>query len=148
MRQILASLAAGAVFGVGLAVAQMTDPLKVLAFLDIAGDWDPSLAFVMAAAIPVAALGVAIGRRHERPLLVPQFPPAPGAAIDKRLLTGAALFGAGWGIVGYCPGPALASLGNLSWQTAVFVVSMLAGMAAFRWLPATAGISRARRPAP
>lgn len=148
MRQIIAALAAGALFGVGLVVAQMTDPLKVLGFLDVLGDWDPSLAFVMGTAIPVTALGVALGRRRERPLLAPQFAKRPGKAIDSALVIGAVLFGAGWGIVGYCPGPAMASLGNGSWQTAVFVLAMLTGMAAFRLLPNAAAISRAPPPTP
>jgi uncharacterized membrane protein YedE/YeeE len=148
MRQVLASLVAGALFGGGLVVAQMTDPLKVQAFLDIAGDWDPSLAFVMAAAIPVAAIGVAYGRRRQRPLLAPRFDQPPSKTINRKLMTGAALFGAGWGLVGYCPGPALASLGNGSWQTAVFVLSMLVGMAAFRWVPTAAWFSPVHPPEP
>ena len=113
MGQIVAALAAGALFGVGLVIAQMTDPLKVLGFLDVAGDWDPSLAFVMAAAIPVTAAGIALGQHRGRPVLAAQFSRPRQTAIDMRLLTGAAIFGAGWGLVGYCPGPALASLGRV-----------------------------------
>jgi len=134
MRPIVASLAAGILFGTGLVIAQMTDPMKVMAFLDIAGDWDPSLAFVMAAAIPVAAAGIALGRIFGRPMLAPQFARRRQTAIDRKLLIGASIFGAGWGLVGYCPGPALAAVGNGSWQTSVFIVAMFAGMAAFHLL--------------
>ena len=106
----------------------MVNPAKVLGFLDLAGDWDPSLAFVMAAAIPVAALGFRLGGRMEAPLCDIAFAPPARRRIDARLLGGAALFGIGWGIAGYCPGPALASLGFGGWPVLVFVAAMLGGM--------------------
>jgi uncharacterized membrane protein YedE/YeeE len=122
MRSLLIAAVAGLLFGLGLTVSAMIDPGKVLGFLDIAGDWDPSLIFVMAGGIPVAALGYVFGRRDK---------PAIPTAIDRRLLLGAALFGVGWGLVGYCPGPALASLGFGNPSTVLFVAAMLTGMAAF-----------------
>ena len=131
MRRIGAALLAGAIFGMGLVVSHMVDPLKVQAFLDVTGDWDPSLAFVMAAAIPVAALGPALTRRLGHPLLERRLAEPPRGPVNARLLLGAALFGAGWGLVGYCPGPALASLGNGAPGTLLFVAAMGAGMAAY-----------------
>ncbi|TCZ61026.1 DUF6691 family protein [Roseicella aquatilis] len=122
MPRILAALAAGALFGTGLVLSGMANPAKVVAFLDVAGDWDPSLAFVMAGAIPVAAIGFRLGARRAAP--------ARGA-IDARLLGGAVLFGLGWGLAGFCPGPALAALGFAGWKAALFVAAMLAGMGLF-----------------
>ena len=127
---ILAALLAGLLFGLGLVVSAMVDPAKVLGFLDLAGDWDPSLALVMVGAIPVAALGFVLGRRRPRPLLAASFQPPTARALDSRLIRGAALFGAGWGLVGFCPGPALASLALGAWQSWVFAAAMLLGMAA------------------
>ncbi len=127
---IAAALLAGLVFGMGLVVSAMVDPAKVLGFLDLAGDWDPSLALVMAGAIPVAAIGFALGRRRSRPVLAPAFQPPAAAGLDRPLLQGAAMFGVGWGLVGYCPGPALASLALGAWQGWVFAAAMLMGMAA------------------
>lgn len=128
MPRILAALASGLLFGLGLVVSGMVNPAKVLGFLDIAGDWDPSLAFVMAAAIPVAALGFRLGGRMEAPLCDTAFAPPARRRIDARLLGGAALFGIGWGLAGFCSGPALASLGFGGWPVLVFVAAMLGGM--------------------
>ncbi len=122
MRALLIAAIAGLLFGLGLTVSTMIDPSKVLGFLDIAGDWDPSLIFVMGGAIPVAATAYAFGRRDRH---------APPIGIDRRLLVGAALFGIGWGLVGFCPGPALAALAFGSANTILFVAAMLAGMVAF-----------------
>jgi uncharacterized membrane protein YedE/YeeE len=132
MPRIIAALAAGALFGLGLVVSGMTNPAKVLAFLDLAGDWDPSLAFVMAGAIPVAAIGFALGRRRAAPLCAPGFAPPTARDVDARLVGGAVLFGLGWGIAGFCPGPALAALCFGGWQVALFVAAMLAGMGVFQ----------------
>ena len=118
MRQEATALASGTIFGAGLAIAQMTNPAKVLAFLDVAGAWDPSLALVMAAALAVSALGV---RASKRAIDAP-------SAIDGRLLGGAALFGLGWGLAGLCPGPALAALAGGSGKVVLFTASMVAGM--------------------
>lgn len=137
MTRILAALAAGALFGTGLILSGMANPAKVLAFLDVAGDWDPSLAFVMGGAIPVAALGFALGRRRAAPLCAAGFAPPPRGLVDARLLGGAVLFGLGWGLAGFCPGPALASLGFAGWQAWLFVAAMLGGMGLFRLIPET-----------
>ncbi|WP_431270253.1 DUF6691 family protein [Dankookia sp. P2] len=131
MRRILAALAAGALFGTGLVLSGMANPAKVLAFLDLAGNWDPSLAFVMAGAIPVAAIGFRLGARRAAPLCAPAFAAPARGAIDARLLGGAVLFGLGWGLAGFCPGPALAALGFGGWKASLFVASMLAGMGIF-----------------
>lgn len=128
-RRLLAALCAGLLFGLGLAVSGMVNPDKVLGFLDLAGDWDPSLALVMAGAIPVAAIGCALSRRMPAPLCARHFALPPGLPVDTRLLAGAALFGLGWGLAGYCPGPALAVLGLGVPAALVFVPAMLLGMA-------------------
>ena len=124
----LVALACGLVFGLGLGISGMTDPQKVQNFLDFAGTWDPSLAFVMGGAVTVSALGSWLARRRDRAVLGARFPELP-SAVDGRLLAGSALFGVGWGLVGLCPGPALANLARPEASTLVFVASMLAGMA-------------------
>ena len=128
----LVSLAAGLLFGLGLTVSQMINPTKVIGFLDLFGDWDPSLAFVMATAIPVAALGYTLARRCRSPLCAPDFSDPAQAHVDQRLVLGAVLFGIGWGMVGYCPGPAIAGLGLGNPATVLFVGSMLVGMGIYR----------------
>lgn len=133
MKRSFAALLAGLLFGLGLVVSQMIDPAKVLAFLDIAGSWDPSLAFVMIGAIPVAAIGFRATRRRPAPLLDTRFHGPSRTRVDRTLLTGSALFGIGWGLVGYCPGPALASLALGRWQSWVFVAAMLVGMIGYRF---------------
>jgi uncharacterized membrane protein YedE/YeeE len=129
-RVILASIA-GLLFGTGLTVSGMINPAKVLGFLDVLGDWDPSLVFVMAAAIPVAMMGFRAARRLHTPLCATAFVEPTASHVDTRLISGAIVFGLGWGLVGYCPGPALASLGLGGWRSWVFVAAMLAGMAVF-----------------
>jgi uncharacterized protein len=131
MPSLLVALASGLLFGLGLTVSAMVDPAKVLGFLDIAGNWDPSLAFVMIAAIPVAAIGFAIASRRGKPLIDIFFRGPMATAIDRRLVLGAVVFGVGWGLVGYCPGPALAALSFGNPATWLFVVAMLAGMALY-----------------
>ena len=132
MRPPLAALAAGLLFGAGLALSDMVNPARVLAFLDLAGAWDPTLAFVMAAALLPAALGYAVARRRTRPLLGDRFWIPENRVVDRRLIAGAVLFGAGWGLVGLCPGPAVAGLALGYWQAWLFTAAMLAGMAAHR----------------
>ncbi len=132
MRRTLASLLAGLLFGLGLIVSHMIDPAKVLAFLDLAGNWDPSLAFVMIGAIPVAAVGFRATRGQRAPLFDTRFHGPARTRIDRPLVAGAALFGIGWGLVGFCPGPAVTSLALGRWQSFVFVAAMLIGMAAHR----------------
>ena len=128
---IVVALVAGLVFGVGLIVSGMANPAKVLGFLDLAGKWDPSLAFVMAGAIAVGVVAFALARKRERSLLdVPMRLPA-STAIDKRLVLGSVAFGVGWGLVGFCPGPALVALGTGLPKAIAFVIAMLAGMMIF-----------------
>lgn len=124
----LVALLCGTLFGAGLAVADMTNPEKVLNFLDFAGRWDPSLAFVMGAALVVTAAGYAIARRAPRPWLAGIYSLPTRSDVDRDLVLGAATFGVGWGLVGLCPGPALASLWRGSPEISVFVASMLVGV--------------------
>jgi uncharacterized membrane protein YedE/YeeE len=132
--KVLAALLSGFLFGIGLAVSQMTNPAKVQAFLDVAGAWDPSLAFVMAAALGVSGIAVAIARRRPQSLLgEPLQIPAP-AALDFPLIAGATLFGVGWGLGGFCPGPALAGLATGAPAVWVFTASMFAGVLSYRWI--------------
>lgn len=121
----------GLCFGIGLIVSGMTDPSKVLGFLDLAGNWDPSLAFVMGGAVLVGWIAFRIAGRRERALLG-QPMRLPGAArIDRRLVLGSLAFGAGWGLAGYCPGPALAALATGGAKPLIFSLAMLAGMGIF-----------------
>lgn len=129
MRNILPGLVVGLIFGAGLALSDMVNPARVQAFLDVAGAWDPTLAFVMGAAILPSAIAYLIRRRMDRPLLEGRFSIPESRTLDRPLLLGAALFGIGWGLVGFCPGPALAGLVLGAWQPWLFVAAMLAGMA-------------------
>ena len=132
---VLAALISGTVFSFGLALSQMTNPAKVLGFLDVAGAWDPSLAFVMAAAVAVTMISFRLILKRDLPLWGDRFFMPTRRDLDARLLSGAAIFGIGWGLVGYCPGPALASLVYALPQTAIFIVAMVAGAAIVRaWL--------------
>jgi uncharacterized membrane protein YedE/YeeE len=125
------SFLAGLIFGIGLIVSGMANPAKVLGFLDIFGRWDPSLALVMAGAIAVGAIGFALAGRRKLSLLgVPMALPT-ARQIDKRLMLGSVVFGIGWGLAGFCPGPALVALGAARMEALVFVASMVAGMLAF-----------------
>ncbi|SFW29825.1 YeeE/YedE family protein [Luteibacter sp. UNCMF366Tsu5.1] len=128
------SVLAGLLFGVGLALSDMVNPQRVQAFLDVAGTWDPSLALVMISALIPSALAWQIRRRRSRPVFDQQFHVPTSRRIDTALLSGAALFGMGWGLVGLCPGPALADLVIVPWPTLVFVVAMIAGMGVHRLL--------------
>ena len=125
----LVALGAGLLFAVGLALAGMTQPSKVLAFLNVTGDWDASLLFVMGSAVVVYALAYRLSQRLPRPLLGPSFSTPTSTRIDARLVIGAIVFGIGWGLAGYCPGPAVASLGAGGTQVFVFVAAMLTGTA-------------------
>jgi uncharacterized protein len=128
----ISALLIGLLFGLGLIVSGMTNPAKVLAFLDVTGAWDPSLALVMAGAITVAAPGFFFARRIPRSLngQPMRLPVAP--RIDRRLLTGSALFGTGWGLAGFCPGPALVGAGAGEAKALIFVIAMIGGMTLFR----------------
>lgn len=123
---------AGALFAVGLALSGMTQPAKVTAFLDFFGDWDPSLAFVMGGAILVYLPLYRITQKRRTPVFASRFLLPTKTDIDGRLLGGAALFGIGWGMAGYCPGPGITSLGSGSPRAVVFVLSMIAGMVVYR----------------
>jgi uncharacterized membrane protein YedE/YeeE len=117
------------VFGIGLAVSGMTDTAKVLGFLDIFGAWVPDLAFVLGGAVCVTLVAFRFVLKRERPLLSSSFLLSGKTVIDRRVLGGAAIFGIGWGVYGYCPGPALSALVYLDSKTLIFVVAMLVGMA-------------------
>jgi len=127
MRSVLAVLA-GALFGAGLLVAGMTQPAKVIGFLDVTRAWDPTLAFVMAGAVGVYALAVRTLTRRARPWLDERFHLPVREAIDARLVVGAAVFGVGWGLSGFCPGPSLVAAGSLAPTALVFVTAMCGGM--------------------
>jgi uncharacterized membrane protein YedE/YeeE len=127
---ILASFGCGFIFGVGLLISGMVQPEKVLAFLDIFGAWDPSLAVVMAAALVVSVPGFVLAKRRERPILATQSVWPGKVGINRPLAVGSALFGIGWGLVGLCPGPAIENLATLSPRVIGFVVAMIAGMVA------------------
>ena len=126
-----ASLLSGFIFGCGLLISGMVSPTKVLGFLDVLGAWDPSLAVVMAAALIVTRIGVGLVKRRGRPFLAEKCDWPTKTKIDAPLVFGAMLFGVGWGLVGLCPGPAVANLATLSPQVLVFVAAMLTGMALF-----------------
>ena len=129
--RIATALLAGLVFGLGLLLSGMADPAKVLGFLDLAGAWDPSLMFVMGGAIGVGAVAFALARRRRRSLLGEPMQLPTKTSIDRRLIIGALLFGAGWGLAGFCPGPAVVALGVGETKAVVFVLAMLAGMGLF-----------------
>lgn len=135
MRDSLVALIAGLVFGIGLIISQMVDPEKVLGFLDFGGDWDPSLAFVMGGAIALSALGALWMRRLDRPLIASRFDAPQRTDPDPRLIAGAAVFGVGGGLVGLCPGPAIAALPFGPWQAFVFLAAMIVGMVLFHHMP-------------
>ncbi len=132
-RKALAALVCGVVFGAGLTVSQMVNPDKVIAFLDVTGAWDPSLALVMASALTVAGLTQRLVTRRSAPIFDTSFRLTSRRDIDRHLLVGSALFGMGWGLVGLCPGPALALLGYLDAKAVAFVAAMVAGAAFHRF---------------
>jgi len=131
---ILSSFLAGLVFGLGLIVSGMADPRKVLGFLDLAGAWNPSLALVMVGAIAVGLPAFAVAKRRTRSMLGLALKLPTARHIDRRLVGGSLLFGVGWGVAGFCPGPALTALGMGELKAAVFVLAMLAGMGVFEIL--------------
>jgi uncharacterized membrane protein YedE/YeeE len=135
MRPLVSAIVVGILFGAGLALSDMINPARVLAFLDIAGAWDPTLAFVMIGAVVPTAVAFAMRPRLSSPLFGNKFVIPENRSPDRRLLIGAAIFGLGWGLVGFCPGPAIASLSLRLWQPWLFVAAMLAGMAVERALP-------------
>jgi hypothetical protein len=131
---ILVNLGLGLLFGLGLIVSGMSNPAKVLNFLDLFGTFDPSLAFVMGGAVVVAFIGFRLVLTREKPLMAPRFQLPTRSDIDARLIVGPALFGIGWGLGGFCPGPAFTALGLAAPGTLAFIPAMLAGMWAARTL--------------
>ena len=129
----LAALGCGTLFGAGLTLSGMTDPARVLGFLDVLGTWDPTLAFVMAAALLVSLPAFQWVRHHPRPLLDSQYFAPERTGLDADLLIGAVLFGVGWGIAGLCPGPAVASIASGSPEILMFVASMAVGIGLRHW---------------
>lgn len=141
MRNLIAALLTGIIFGAGLVLSDMTNPARVLAFLDLFGAWDPTLAYVMGGALIPSGIAYAVTRRMRRPLFHTAFHIPENRTVDRQLLVGGAIFGIGWGLVGYCPGPALAGLVLGAWQTWVFAGAMMAGM----WLHSVTNLSIFRR---
>ncbi len=129
MKCWFAALLAGALFGAGLALSRMTDPNVVLGFLDVAGDFDPRLAFVLAGAVATTGVAFRLVLRRRRPLLADRFRLPLSRAIDRPLVIGALLFGIGWGLAGYCPGPALVGAAAGADSALIFIAAMLAGSA-------------------
>lgn len=129
MRNTLPGLIVGILFGAGLTLSGMVDPARVRGFLDVAGAWDPTLAFVLASALLPSAAAYLVARRMRRPLMAEEFCIPQNREIEPRLIAGAALFGIGWGLVGLCPGPAIAGLALGRWQIWLFVAALVVGMA-------------------
>ncbi|MGB0920609.1 MAG: DUF6691 family protein [Alphaproteobacteria bacterium] len=132
MAQIFAAAATGLLFGIGLVLSQMVNPAKVINFLDLFGAWDPSLAFVMGSALLTAAIGYRFVLKQPAPSFADTFQLPTAKDIDLKLVGGAALFGIGWGLSGYCPGPAIVGTGLAITPTLIFLVTMLAGMGLYR----------------
>ncbi|MGN6227188.1 MAG: DUF6691 family protein [Dyella sp.] len=139
--KITIALIAGLVFGLGLSLGGMTQPAVVLGFLDLFGTWDPRLVFVMGGAVLTTAIGYRLVFRRDRPLFESDFQLPTAQRFDARLIVGSALFGTGWGIAGYCPGPALASLGGGA--SSLLVLVLVATMVAGWWLAAKIPAARA-----
>jgi uncharacterized protein len=144
---VLLQFAIGLIFGLGLLLSGMSNPAKVLNFLDLggigAGTWDPSLAFVMAGAVAITFVGFNFVLKRSQPLFAEKFHVPTKAEIDRRIILGPAIFGVGWGLAGFCPGPALTALGLGSKSAVLFVAAMLAGMVLARWIvgrPSLSGI--------
>lgn len=127
MAKYVSALACGFVFGLGLAISQMAMPAKVIGFLDVTGAWDPSLIFVLGGAVVVTAIGFRFVPRMRRPLFDDAFESQPSENIDRRLVIGAGLFGIGWGLSGYCPGPGIVSLGRFAPDAFLFIATFVIG---------------------
>ena len=138
MPALLAAFAAGLVFGLGLTISQMINPEKVLGFLDLFGAWDPTLAFVMGGALLVTLPGYRLLRGRTAPLFADRFRMPERSDIDRTLIGGSAVFGLGWGLGGFCPGPALSALSTGRLDALIFVAAMIAGMALHRFARSTA----------
>ena len=134
MLRMLVNLFAGALFGLGLAVSGMVSPAKIIGFLDFAGDWDPTLAFVMGGALLVTIPAFRLILRQPRPVLADEFDLPTKKEVDSSLLAGSAIFGIGWGLAGFCPGPAVTALASGLTPVFAFVTAMVAGMAVYKWI--------------
>ncbi|PCI22516.1 MAG: transporter [Piscirickettsiaceae bacterium] len=132
MKTVVSALLAGVIFGVGLTLSGMVDPNKVVNFLDVTGNWDPSLMFVLGGGVITTAIAYRFIFAQDKPLFDDDFHLPTLLKIDGKLLLGATLFGIGWGLIGYCPGPALASIGFRPEEPLIVVISMLAGMLLYR----------------
>lgn len=146
MKRIV-SLIAGTLFGFGLALSQMTDPAKVIGFLDISGNWDPTLALVLAGAVWVTLISFRFILRRDHPVFDTRFHLPTRHDIDVRLVGGAALFGIGWGLAGLCPGPGVAAIAQGAWQPLLFVVGLALGMLALRRIDRSPTQASRRQPA-
>lgn len=133
MRNVI-GLLAGLLFGFGLAVAQMTDPAKIINFLDFSGTWNPTLAFVLAGAVLVTGISFRFILKRPKPVLESRFHLPAAQAIDTRVILGSAIFGVGWGLGGYCPGPGVAAIASGMWAPLVFVAGLVLGTLSYRWL--------------
>lgn len=134
MLKMLVNLFGGTLFGLGLAISGMVNPQKVIGFLDFAGDWDPTLALVFGGALLVTIPAFRLILRRSRPVLAEEFELPSKKDVDGRLLAGAAIFGIGWGLAGFCPGPAVTALASGLLPVFAFVAAMVAGMAAYKWI--------------
>jgi uncharacterized membrane protein YedE/YeeE len=147
---IILQFAIGLIFGLGLVISGMSNPAKILNFLDLAaigsGAWDPSLAFVMAGAVAVTFVGYRRIQKQPRPIFAEKFHLPTKQALDLRIVAGPAIFGVGWGLAGFCPGPGLTALGFGSFAAVIFVVAMVAGMWLARWLARRPSLSRIAAP--
>jgi uncharacterized protein len=142
MSRVVAAFLSGLVFGAGLLVSQMSNPAKVIGFLDVTGSWDPSLAFVMAGAVAVFAVAYFSSKGRTAPLIAPQFARPSLRGIDLPLVAGSLIFGVGWGLSGFCPGPAIVSSAFGDWRVWVFVGAMILGMLPYRLRPRRQSIPR------
>lgn len=138
--RVIVSLVSGLIFGLGLVISGMANPAKVQNFLDVFGNWDPSLAFVMAGAIAISAPGFILASRSSKPVLDAQFNIPNNQVIDRQLLSGSAIFGIGWGVVGLCPGPAIVALTGSTSEIFVFFAFMLAGLVTVKTMKNEPGI--------
>jgi len=136
MGKLASALAAGLIFGFGLGLSQMVNPDKVLGFLDVAGAWDPSLAFVMIGAITVGFFAFRFIPKKSKPMFAESFSLPTARDIDARLVAGAVIFGVGWGLVGLCPGPAIASIAYGHYESLIFIAAMVAGFGLTHLVPA------------
>ena len=134
MLKIMVNLFAGVLFGLGLTISGMVNPAKIIGFLDFAGDWDPTLAFVMGGALFVTISTFRLILRRPRPILADNFDLPTKKDVDSRLLAGSAIFGIGWGLAGFCPGPAVTAMASGLAPVFTFVAAMVAGMAVYKWI--------------